>query len=79
MKRGLKLVLLGVSMFMTGLLGVAILVGSAMITKISINGSSYYKGILRFFEVTPVVNAFLVLGIAGILIAAVGIILKDSK
>lgn len=53
-----KLLLLGVSMFFTGFIGFAILIGSVMASNFTLNSSNYFVDTWRLYGVTPIAIGF---------------------
>lgn len=74
----LKLLLLGVSMFFTGFIGVAILIGSAMASNFTLNSSNYFVDTWRLCGVTPIAIGFFLLGALGLIIAIIGLFQKSK-
>lgn len=74
----MKTLILGISMFMTGFIGFAILCGSSLATTYT-NGSIFFSDIWRMFGITPIVIGFLILGMVGFVIAVIGLIKKENK
>ena len=54
----LKLLLLGISMFFTGFIGFAILIGSAMESNFTLDSPNYFMDIWRLYGVTPIAIGF---------------------
>ena len=54
----LKLLLLGISMFFTGFIGFAILIGSAMESNFTLDSSNYFMDTWRLYGVTPIAIGF---------------------
>ncbi len=73
----MKTLIIGISMFMTGFIGFAILCGAAMVSNFTLNGSTYYMEIWRLFGITPIAVGFLILGIVGIIVAVLGLFQKS--
>lgn len=65
----MKKLILGATMFITGFIGVAILIAATLSCNYTLNGSNNYADIWRLFGITPFVIAFAVLGIVGLLMA----------
>ncbi len=74
----MKTLIIGISMFMTGFIGFAILCGAAMISNFTLNGSTYYMDVWRLFGVTPIAIGFLILGAVGIIVAVLGLFQKSK-
>ena len=74
----LKLLLLGVSMFFTGFIGFAILIGSAMASNFTLNSSNYFVDTWRLYGVTPIAIGFFLLGALGLIIAIIGLFQKSK-
>ena len=74
----LKLLLLGVSMFFTGFIGVAILIGFAMASNFTLNSSNYFVDTWRLCGVTPIAIGFFLLGALGLIIAIIGLFQKSK-
>ncbi len=74
--KGLKMLFLGATMLMTGFIGCAVIIGSA-ISSTYTNGSLYYGDILKLFGVVPILKAFFALGIIGVIIAIMSLFQKD--
>lgn len=72
----MKTLILGISMFVTGFIGLAILCAAAISTTYT-NGSLYYMEVWRVFGVMPIVIGFLIFGIIGIIIAVIGLLKKS--
>ena len=63
----MKMFVFGLSMFITGALGLAILCGAAMLSTYT-SGSLYFMDIWRLFGVTNVAMAFLIIGAIGLIL-----------
>lgn len=74
----LKLLLLGISMFFTGFIGFAILIGSAVASNFTLDGSNYFMDTWRLYGVTPIAIGFFSLGILGLIIAIIGLFQKSK-
>lgn len=74
----MKILILGISMFMTGLIGFAILCGLTIAVTYT-NGSIFYVDTWRMFGITPIAIGFLILGIVGFVIAVIGLIKKENS
>lgn len=74
----MKKLVLGISMFITGFIGFAILCGAAVASNFTLNGSNHYLEIWRLFGVTPIAIGFLILGIVGIVVAMLGMFQKSK-
>ena len=72
----LKLLLLGISMFFTGIISFAILVGAAVVSPITVDSSNYFIDIWRLHGVTPIAIGFFLLGVFGLIIAFIGFFQK---
>lgn len=72
----MKTLILGISMFITGFIGFAILCGAAVVNGFSVNNSNDFRAIWRLFGVTHIANSFLILGIIGVIIVLIGLILE---
>ena len=69
----MRVFILGISMFVTGFIGFAIMCGSTISSTFTINNSNNWWVIMRFFGVAPIAIGFLILGIIGFVIAMVGL------
>lgn len=74
----LKLLLLGISMFFTGIISFAILVGAAIMSTLNLDDSNYFMYTWRLHGVTPIAIVFFILGIFGLIIALIGFLQKDK-
>lgn len=74
----MKILILGISMFMTGFIGFAILCGSSLAATYN-NGSIFFSDIWSLFGITPIAIGFLILGIVGFVIAVIGLFKKESR
>ncbi|OLS01855.1 hypothetical protein [Tissierella creatinophila] len=74
----MKKMILGISMFVTGFIGFAILCGATMASNYTLNGSTYYMEMWRLFGITPIVIGFLILGVVGIIITIIGLFQKSE-
>ena len=74
----LKLLLLGISMFFTGIISFAILVGAAVMSTLTLDDSNYFMDTWRLNGVTPIAIVFFILGIFGLIIALIGFLQKDK-
>lgn len=72
----MRVFVFGLSMFVTGLIGFAIMCGSTMASTFTLNSSTNCWDIMRLFGVTPIVIGFLILGIVGFVITIVGLYKK---
>ena len=71
-----KLLILGICMFFTGIISFAILVGAAVASPFTMDGSNYFIDIWRLHGVTPIAIGFFILGVFGLIIALVGFLQK---
>lgn len=71
----MKIFVFGLSMFITGALGLAILCGAAMLSTYT-SGSLYFVDIWRLFGLTNVVIFFLIIGAVGLLFLILDLVLK---
>ncbi|WP_296128758.1 hypothetical protein [uncultured Anaerococcus sp.] len=72
----LKLLLLGISMFFTGIISFAILVGAAVISTFTIDSSNCFMDTWKLHGVLPIAIAFFLLGFIGLIIAFIGFLQK---
>ncbi|HEY4543789.1 MAG TPA: hypothetical protein VIG40_04005 [Tissierellaceae bacterium] len=72
----LKLLILGISMFFTGFIGIAILIGSAVASNFTLDSSKYFMDTWRLCGVTPIAIGFFLLGILGLIMAVIGFLQK---
>ncbi|MFO3666478.1 hypothetical protein [Anaerococcus kampingiae] len=73
-----KLLILGISMFFTGIISFAILVGAAVISTLTLDNSIYFMNTWRLHGVTPIAIVFFILGVFGPIIALIGFLQKDK-
>lgn len=73
-----KLLILGISMFFTGIISFAILVGAAVISTLTLDNSNYFMNTWRLHGVTPIAIVFFILGVFGLIIALIGFLQKDK-
>ncbi|WP_416334906.1 hypothetical protein ACKRLN_00265 [Anaerococcus sp. DFU013_CI05] len=76
--KSLKLLFLGISMFFTGFIGFAILIGSAVASNFTLDSSNYFMDTWRLYGVTPIAIGFFLLGILGLIIAIIGLFQKSK-
>lgn len=74
----MKVIILGISMFITGLIGFAILCGFTVSTTYT-TGSTYYLEIWRLFGITKIAVGFFLLGIIGLVVAILGVFFSDKS
>lgn len=72
----MKALILGISMFTTGALGYALLCAAAVTSNFSVNNSRHYKDLWALSGVTPVATVFLIVAIAGAIIAILSTLLS---
>lgn len=72
----LKLLLLGISMFFTGFIGFAILIGAAVASNFTLDSSNYFMDTWSLCGVTPIAIGFFLLGVLGLIIAIIGLLQK---
>ncbi len=73
-----KLLILGISMFFTGIISFAILVGAAVMSTLTFDDSNYFMDTWRLHGVTLISIVFFILGIFGLIIALIGFLQKDK-
>lgn len=73
-----KLLILGISMFFTGIISFAILVGAAVMSTLTLDDSNYFMDTWRLIGVTPIAIVFFILRIFGLIIALIGFLQKDK-
>ncbi|MBM6828918.1 hypothetical protein H9X85_04480 [Anaerotignum lactatifermentans] len=70
----MKIFVFGLSMFITGALGLAILCGAAMLSNYT-SGSLYFVDIWRLFGLSNVVMFFLIIGAVGLIFLMLDLVL----
>lgn len=73
----MKKLILGISLFATGLIGFALMVAAGMISGYTLNGSAHFTVSWQIQGVTPIACAFIICGVIGLIIAIIGALSKE--
>ena len=69
----MKKFLLGISMFVSGLLSIAIILAGTLASSYTVNGKSSFWLILKLYDLTPILFLLFFITVLGLILAIVGV------